>query len=1051
MPNLLERFHVTSFAVFFLAALCVQTSAQVLATGDSRGVVEPTFPVVCTTLPAQQATVSGGPASETMTDTARIQSALNACASGKAVELTTAGSNNAFLIAPINIPSGVGLIVDGGVTVYGSRNREDYQTSAVSSKVDECGTDGVNGNGCKPLINVANGGTNSGAGIYGYGVIDARGYATTLKNGADTGVSWWMNSDDPPSGTGQNNPYLLQASSSSNFTLYKITLKNSPEFHVKWTGGTGLTAWGVKIITPFSPHNTDGIDPDGKNITIAYSWISDGDDNIAVGAGSTPSANVTVSHVNTYSGHGISVGSYTSGGLNNFLVTDVNMAGTATDKNATGLRLKSAADRGGLVSNVTYQNICARDMREILYFDPFYDTGSGTKIPQWQNIVLKNVHFLAPTASTYPYVVKLQGYDINHISTITLDDVVFDKLSQGNITSPQYDSFTLMGNVYPAFLQSLTGTGVSYTGSATAVAGGGVSACANPFTYVAGELYLSTPGANNLQSASVAQTDSVSLHAMVQPTMSQVSFSGTTTGSWTGVPALSKPVEFYEGSTEVGSANLADNGTLATVVLSNLVPGVHTYTARYPGDANYAALNFGSVQVTVSGPIVQSTTSLSVPASLTYGSQTSLQVNVSAATGTPTGNVSFFDGATLLGTVSLTAGTATLPEMFSTGSHVLSAMYGGDATYLPSTSAKATLVVSPAQAAVKVTATPASVAVTGSVALQARISGVANGSVPGGQVVFSDGANVLGTATLDGSGTATVASATMQTIGNRTITAAYSGDANYQAVTATAAVTVNAIATTLTVSASGTVYPGAAVVLHASLQPAVSGASIVFANGSTVLSSVQTDASGVATYTWTAPAVGTYSVSASFAATGNYAGATSAAVSVGVVNPVSLTLMPASLSISPGTSGVTTVTLAGNGGFSGTASLSCSSPVNYITCTVSNAAPSLAGGSATSTVTIAVAATLSSERSERPGNGAELALAGGGLVIAFTGLRRGRRRFWTGLAAVLLLLSATLGTAGCGAGASSPVQRVPSGPQQVTLTASAAGAQLIQGISVNVQ
>ena len=44
------------------------------------------------------------------------------------------------------------------------------------------------------------------------------------------------------------------------------------------------------------------------------------------------------------SGHGLSVGSYTSSGLTNYLVENVNLAGTAQDSNATGLRLKSAAD-----------------------------------------------------------------------------------------------------------------------------------------------------------------------------------------------------------------------------------------------------------------------------------------------------------------------------------------------------------------------------------------------------------------------------------------------------------------------------------------------------------------------------------------------------------------------------------------------------------------------------------------------------------------------------------------------------------------------------------
>src|ERR1700734_2127680 len=107
-------------AVCLAMGLGIGAGAQTLATGDSRTVTEPVFPPSCAVLAAQQAIVSGGPASETAFDTSRIQAALTACPSGQAVELTTSGTNNAFLIQPLTIPVGVGLIVDGGVTVFAS-------------------------------------------------------------------------------------------------------------------------------------------------------------------------------------------------------------------------------------------------------------------------------------------------------------------------------------------------------------------------------------------------------------------------------------------------------------------------------------------------------------------------------------------------------------------------------------------------------------------------------------------------------------------------------------------------------------------------------------------------------------------------------------------------------------------------------------------------------------------------------------------------------------------------------------------------------------------
>ncbi len=51
----------------------------------------------------------------------------------------------------------------------------------------------------------------------------------------------------------QANPGMVWMQQSKNLTLYQITLRNSPFFTVEADGVDGLTAWGVKIITPLLP------------------------------------------------------------------------------------------------------------------------------------------------------------------------------------------------------------------------------------------------------------------------------------------------------------------------------------------------------------------------------------------------------------------------------------------------------------------------------------------------------------------------------------------------------------------------------------------------------------------------------------------------------------------------------------------------------------------------------------------------------------------------------------------------------------------------------
>jgi polygalacturonase len=106
----------------FKGSLGVGVLAGAFALGawaqDTRTVTEPVFPGSCSTLQAQQAIVNGEPSSETTFDTAQLQASLNNCPAGQAVELQPSGTNNAFLIQPITIPTGVTLLVDGGVTVF---------------------------------------------------------------------------------------------------------------------------------------------------------------------------------------------------------------------------------------------------------------------------------------------------------------------------------------------------------------------------------------------------------------------------------------------------------------------------------------------------------------------------------------------------------------------------------------------------------------------------------------------------------------------------------------------------------------------------------------------------------------------------------------------------------------------------------------------------------------------------------------------------------------------------------------------------------------------
>lgn len=399
--------HKPRLACVLAAALGVVSRA---AAQDARIVVEPVFPPLCATLDAElRATEGSVPAAdEQKLDTARIQKAIDKCGKGRAVLLRVNETDNAFLSAPLGLRADVTLIVGRGVTLFASRDPALYAVSPGS-----CG--GVNREpgprGCKPLISIEHA---PGAAIMGDGAIDGRGGEKMLGSQ----YSWWDLAEQARTGGIQQVPRLIVADYSDNFTLYRVTLKNSPNFHVAYNHGDGFTAWGVRIDTPQRlARNTDGIDPGNgsKNITIAYSYIRTGDDNVAIKGGPGGAANVTVNHSHFYWGHGMSIGSETSGGVNTIRVFDLSLDGPDN-----GIRIKSNGSRGGLTEDVVYDDVCIRNSPNPITLDAAYSaagTLTGDSPPTMRDITLRNVRISGGGKITF------NGFDKTHRIAATLDAV----------------------------------------------------------------------------------------------------------------------------------------------------------------------------------------------------------------------------------------------------------------------------------------------------------------------------------------------------------------------------------------------------------------------------------------------------------------------------------------------------------------------------------------------------------------------------------------------------------------------------------------------------
>jgi hypothetical protein len=173
-------------------------------------------------------------------------------------------------------------------------------------------------------------------------------------------------------------------------------------------------------------------------------------------------------------------------------------------------------------------------------------------------------------------------------------------------------------------------------------------------------------------------------------------------------------VQFFVGTTPVGiPVTLDGNGTASTSINGQNV-GTLTVTAVYSGDIFYANSTAPALSVTVTTGTTSAVVTLS-PASVPQFQPLTITAKVTSATGgIPTGTITFLADGQSIGTGSLNAsGVASIvdpqsginpatqlpytPQSFGllAGSHVITAVYSGDANYAKTTSPVATLTIQP--------------------------------------------------------------------------------------------------------------------------------------------------------------------------------------------------------------------------------------------------------------------------------------------------------------------------------------------------------------------
>ena len=421
----------------------------------------------------------------------------------------------------------------------------------------------------------------------------------------------------------------------------------------------------------------------------------------------------------------------------------------------------------------------------------------------------------------------------------------------------------------------------SSSGSCTNSLVGVLSNTVSPFQLTASSTVLTT----SVSPAGFNQA--ISLTATIAPGFS----GGAPTGS----------VTFYDGATALSTVAVSSGQAAYTARFT--AAGRHALQAIYSGDTNYAASSSAFLSETVGTPVTLTSSVNPSPSNQAV----IFTATVGGGSGRATGYVTFMDGASSLGTYSLTNGSVSVTETAPVaGNHPITAAYSGDANFQPGLAALTQAVSQATTTTLASNGNPANV--NQSILFTATVTGQ-DGSAATGAVAFLAGSppTIWGSAPLV-NGQASIAN-TFNSANTYPVTAVYLGSPDYQNGTAAVFSQVvngsQGVTTTTSLTSSGTpTFVGQPVTFTATVSPASgaipNGELVTFYDGSNTLGSAAT-ANGIATFTTSSLPAGANAITASYAGDGTYQTSTSRTLYQTVqLNPTTMTL---SSSLNPSTYG----------------------------------------------------------------------------------------------------------------------------------------------------
>ena len=229
--------------------------------------------------------------------------------------------------------------------------------------------------------------------------------------------------------------HLVRFTDCDRISVTGVTLQNAPKFHLVPQRCINVTLDGILVRCPWNAQNGDGIDiMQCRSVVITRCTVDVGDDGICLKGGvgekalkDGPCKDILIEHNTVFHAHGgFVIGSEFSGGMENIIVRHNTFSGTDT-----GLRFKSAPERGGTTSGIRISDIIMTDIKDeaIVFQTDYADRPAGREdnqaavsenfIPEFADILIERV-----TVRGCDTAIRAGG-TLRTVHDVTVRDAVF--------------------------------------------------------------------------------------------------------------------------------------------------------------------------------------------------------------------------------------------------------------------------------------------------------------------------------------------------------------------------------------------------------------------------------------------------------------------------------------------------------------------------------------------------------------------------------------------------------------------------------------------------